>query len=32
MGKGAVPAGVDAYDASAVVREVGPRAHPTGPT
>lgn len=32
LGRGPVPAGVDAYDASAVIREVGPRAHPTGPS
>jgi hypothetical protein len=31
LGKGPVPSGVDAYDASAVVREISPRAHPAGP-
>jgi hypothetical protein len=32
LGKGPVPAGVDAYDASVVIREVGPRAKPIGPS
>jgi len=32
LGKGPVPPGVDAYDASAVIREVGPRAKPIGPS
>jgi opacity protein-like surface antigen len=31
MGRGPKPAGVDSYDASAVIASVGPRAHPPAP-
>jgi hypothetical protein len=31
MGRGPKPSGADAYDASAVIASVGPRAHPPAP-